>query len=847
MLKLVTGGPLLIWTRMNSNSASLSAWDFRRGQRNFNGRVEKPDQSPAGLMMERLDVPCALQGQFSPNAAFAIPFWVPQPVLAFIAMYTEAKRRHSIAQQSLGHPANQNNAVADLVPEKHEPETYTPTFENDDESAWASFSNDFKVFRETLAGLDWGNVGNKITDFILPTWARLLPDQVRKLQFELSMEPGTLAHEIWQEAADADINPEIMWDASVRISNNLCEDELRFQNKRRERLVPALARYLHINEKDIDPEDVPTIALCGSGGGLRALVAGTGSYLSAQEDGLFDCATYTAGVSGSCWFQTLYHTSMGEQNFHKICRHLKNRIGLHIAFPPAAFKLVSSAPTNKHLLSGFIEKLKGDPGAAFGLVDVYGLLLAARFLVPKGELGVSERDLKLSNQRAHLADGAHPMPIYTAVRHEIPVEQAEAQVEAADDQPTTKEAIKETAQKEAWFQWFEFTPYEVFCEEFCAGIPTWALGRPFKNGRNETLESGFGLPEMRIPLMLGIWGSAFCATLSHYYKEIKPALVGLAGFSGLDNLLEGKNEDLVKIHPIDPASIPNFVYGMENQLPPSCPASVFKTDHIQLMDAGMSNNLPVYPLLRPGRNVDILVAFDASADIKKENWLSVVDGYARQRDIKGWPLGAGWPRASIEPADAALVLDEAQATTTQEAVTKVAEARESQRQTSNATSEAVHKGTPTNPSSPDLGYCTVWVGSKSERIATTSPTDLPPSKRLDPTAPDSETNFHLMHPSAGLTLIYFPFLPNEGKVPGVDPDTSDFMSTWNFVYTPEQIDQVMALAKANFEEGKEQTRRCVRAVYERKRNIRLERQGREGRERERKVVKWLRQGGDHFA
>ena len=755
-----------------------------------------------------------------------------------------AQRRHSIAQQSLGHPSNHNNAVADLVPGKDEPETHTPAFENDDESAWASFSNDFNVFRETLAGLDWGNVGNKITDFILPTWARLLPDQVRKLQFELSMEPGTLAHEIWQEAADADINPEIMWDASVRISNNLCEDELRFQNKRRERLVPALARYLNIDEKDIDPEDVPTIALCGSGGGLRALVAGTGSYLSAQEDGLFDCATYTAGVSGSCWLQTLYHTSMGKQNFHKIWRHLKNRIGLHIAFPPPAFKLVSSAPTNKHLLSGFIEKLKGDPGADFGLVDIYGLLLAARLLVPKGELGVTDRDLKLSNQRAHLADGVHPMPIYTAVRHEIPVEQAEAQVQATDDRPTTKEAIKETAQKEAWFQWFEFTPYEVFCEEFCAGIPTWALGRPFKNGRNETLDSGLGLPEIRIPLLLGIWGSAFCATLSHYYKEIKPALVGLAGFSGLDNLLEGKNEDLVKIHPIDPASIPNFVYGMENQLPPSCPASVFKLDHIQLMDAGMSNNLPIYPLLRPGRNVDILVAFDASADIKKENWLSVVDGYARQRDIKGWPIGAGWPKASTKPAEAALVLDEAQATTVQEAAIKVAKARESQRQTSNSTSEAVSKGTPTDPSSPDLGYCTVWIGTKSERIATTSPTDLPSSKRLEPTAPDSETNFHLMHPSAGLTLVYFPFLPNEAKVPGVDPDTSDFMSTWNFIYTPEEIDQVMALAKANFEEGKEQTRRCVRAVYERKRNIRLERQG---RERGKKVAKWLRQGGDHFA
>jgi cytosolic phospholipase A2 len=748
------------------------------------------------------------------------------------------KGRQSIARQGIKQKVGKEEGDAGSSGENEDPDSRTPGFKNEEESAWANFSYDFSVFRESLTGVDWGSVGGKITDFILPAWARQLPDQVRKLQSELSMEPGTLADEIWQEASDVNINPEIAWDASVRVSNEICDDELRFLRKRRERLIPALADYLKINEKDIDPEDVPTIALCGSGGGLRALVAGTGSYLSAQEDGLFDCVTYTAGVSGSCWLQTLYHTSLGGQNFDKVTRHLKNRIGVHIAFPPAAFKLFSSAPTNKHLLSGFIEKLKGDPGADFGLVDIYGLLLAARLLVPKGELGVLDRDLKLSNQRVHLEEAKHPMPIYTAVRHEIPVEEAE--VDTAADDESVKEAIKEEARKEAWFQWFEFTPYEVFCEEFSAGIPTWALGRPFKNGINKTLDNGLALPEIRIPLMLGIWGSAFCATLSHYYKEVKPALIGLAGFTGLDNLLEEKNEDLIKIHPIDPATIPNFVYGMEGQLPSSTPASIFKTDHIQLMDAGMSNNLPIYPLLRPGRDVDILIAFDASADIKKENWLSVVDGYACQRGIMGWPLGSGWPQPSTKPTEAARALNEAEATTTQEAATKVAEARESQRQTASETASAVNQNTTTDSSSPDLGYCTIWIGSKAERITSTEP---PPSKRLDPTAPESETAFHLMHPSAGLTLIYFPFLPNP-KVPGVDPDTSDFMSTWNFIYTPDQIDQVIALARANFEEGREQTRRCVRAVYERRRDQRLQREAGERRSR---VRRRLWESGDHFA
>lgn len=62
----------------------------------------------------------------------------------------------------------------------------------------------------------------------------------------------------------------------------------------------------------------------------------------------------------------------------------------------------------------------------------------------------------------------------------------------------------------------------------------------------------------------------------------------------------------------------------------------------------MSNNLPIYPLLRKDRSVDIIVCFDASADIEQENWLSVVEAYAKQRGVRGWPVGAGWPRAKDE-------------------------------------------------------------------------------------------------------------------------------------------------------------------------------------------------------
>lgn len=309
-----------------------------------------------------------------------------------------------------------------------------------DATTWNGVMMSISNIPESLAAF-----GGSLSDYLVPDWVRILPGFMTKLQTELSMSPGSLADEIWREANDPEINPEILWDARVRISGDLCDEEKEFLRKRKLHVRHALAKYLGLEEKHIHPDDVPTIAMCGSGGGLRALVAGSSSYLSAQEAGLFDCITYTAGVSGSCWLQTLYYSSIAGQSHERLINHLKHRLGLHIAYPPPALAMINSAPTNKFLLTGVVEKFRGVPGAEFGIVDIYGLLLAARLMVPKGELDLDDRDLKLSNQRRFVDSGAHPLPIYTAVRHEIP-----------PDEDSSEAARNEAREKqEAWFQWFE--------------------------------------------------------------------------------------------------------------------------------------------------------------------------------------------------------------------------------------------------------------------------------------------------------------------------------------------------------------------------------------------------------
>lgn len=748
-------------------------------------------------------------------------------------------QKHFVSTQASKEGGKKGDAHA--IDQVNDLDTYAPAFDDDDDNSWKQFSRNFDVVLEGIKHFQWAGLGDRITDFMLPTWAKHIPEGIQKLNFELTMQPGTLADEIWQEAHDPDINPEILWNARVRVGHGLGVDELRFRKRRKERIAQHFKKYLDIKE-DVDPDDIPTIAMCGSGGGLRALVAGTSSYLCTQEAGLFDCCTYTAGVSGSCWLQTLFFSSVGKQNHSVLLDHIKSRIGTHIAFPPTALKLVTSAPTNKFILSGFIEKLRGNPTATFGIVDIYSLLLAGRLMVPKGDLDVRDADLKLSNQRVHLEEGQHPMPIYTVVRHEIPVDEETKQ--EAPVTPADHERVAAKAKKEAWFQWIEMHPWEVWCEEFGAGIPTWSLGRPFERGQNKILDTGVALPEIRQSLLLGIYGSAFCATLSHYYKEVKPLLAGLKGFGGLNHLMEDKNQDLIKIHPIEPATIPNWVYGMKDKLPVTCPESVFKSDHLQVMDAGMSNNLPIYPLLRPGRDVDVLIAFDASADIKRENWLSVVDGYAKQRGIKSWPVGTGWPKQSFKPQENAEAFAEARASSPEEAAENVSQTRQEAKDYEHEVQKkAVELDSPDSHARKgeqgELGYCNIWVSTKGQGESNDEP---PPSKRLSWDNPEETTNL-LTEPNATMAVVYFPLLPNE-KVPGVCPDETDYLSTWNFIYTPEQIDKVVELARTNFKEGEEATKRTIRAVYERKKAARL-------KQEEEAMAKWWRtklpQDGDMFA
>lgn len=105
------------------------------------------------------------------------------------------------------------------------------------------------------------------------------------------------------------------------------------------------------------------------------------------------------------------------------------------------------------------------------------------------------------------------------------------------------------------------------------------MGRRFEGGVNVDRE----VPEMKLPLLFGIFGSAFCATLSHYYAEIRPFVTSINLFLALDKMVLERNNDLSKVHPIDPAQMPNFVKGLKDSLPDTCPESLYESEGMKLM------------------------------------------------------------------------------------------------------------------------------------------------------------------------------------------------------------------------------------------------------------------------
>jgi len=243
---------------------------------------------------------------------------------------------------------------------------------------------------------------------------------------------------------------------------------------------------------------------------------------------------------------------------------------------------------------------------------------------------------KWTSARDHLQDGREPLPILTAIRHERPWKDWEDK-----DQPfkePDQSAIEHQSVSDAWFQWFEMTPFEVGCDELEAWVPTWGFGRPFSEGRS-TLQ----LPEQSLSLLLGLATGAPAGPLSSYIstiqRQLPPGFIGDAihGIACKVTHFWGKQgtEIFENHHPLHASNEHNYMFHLDKLQPgQEYPKGIQCSPRIYLVDSGMDNNCPTYVLLHPRREVDVIINMDASFDIQKDTFQERVDQIGSRRGLK---------------------------------------------------------------------------------------------------------------------------------------------------------------------------------------------------------------------
>ncbi|XP_062400275.1 cytosolic phospholipase A2 zeta-like isoform X2 [Sardina pilchardus] len=220
----------------------------------------------------------------------------------------------------------------------------------------------------------------------------------------------------------------------VVIRHDLCDDERDYVQKRLQIVCDCLLSH----GIDCKPDEVPRVALLGSGGGERAFISILSVLRQLGEDNLLDCFLYLAGVSGSTWaMSSLYAEPHWSENAvdttSKVLRSLSKGEG--VTFSDGVQWLMG-------------RHKEGD----LSLSDAWGVITC-------GIKGVSLETRTFSDEASRDQDGADPYPLYSAMERTY------------------------FDEKEMEELWFEFSPHEAGFTEHGAFVKTSLLKQEFEGGR----------------------------------------------------------------------------------------------------------------------------------------------------------------------------------------------------------------------------------------------------------------------------------------------------------------------------------------------------------------------------
>lgn len=388
----------------------------------------------------------------------------------------------------------------------------------------------------------------------------------------------------------------------MRLGCGLCTKEQAFLSRRKQVVARALKQALQL-DGDLKEDEIPVIAIMATGGGTRAMTSLYGHLAGLRELGLLDCISYITGASGSTWaLANLYEDpEWSQKDLAGPTELLKAQV--------TKSKLGVLAPSQ---LQRYQQELA--ERARLGYPTCFTNLWA---LINEALLHDEPHDHKLSDQREALSRGQNPLPIYCALN--------------------TKERNLTTFE---FAEWVEFSPYEVGFPKYGAFVPSELFGSKFFMGRLTKR-----LPESRICFLEGIWSNLYAANLqdSLYWssepsqfwdrwaqaqasldKEQVP-LLKIEEPPTMASRMAEFFTDLLTRRPLAQASH-NFLHGLHfhkdyfqhpyfsfwkatkldglpNQLTPAEP-------HLCLLDVGYLVNTSCPPLLRPTRDVDLILSLD---------------------------------------------------------------------------------------------------------------------------------------------------------------------------------------------------------------------------------------------
>lgn len=369
--------------------------------------------------------------------------------------------------------------------------------------------------------------------------------------------------------------------AKVRVydkNSNLCTEEITATAARADECHAAIEKLL---KQKVDPAAMPRIAICCSGGGIRATISSAGLMKGLDQEGIFDAILYMIGLSGGTWSIAPYQISDYDhfKDFHPF---LIDRIVngfLHKSEKEVLADLKTSFPVIAEFI---IRKLifKDIPN----VIDIYGFCLAESLL--GDDSSKTFFTLGLMDQQKNIVHGQRPFPLYTCVNP----------LDNDND-----------------YDWYTFSPYEVACDDLQAAVPVWSFGRAFENGVSTNKA-----PHLPLGFNLGLFGSALSISFEELYSMMLDSLEPRILFAGLKYLAQST---IIGETRIFPAEIRNFTYKMKG-----FPRT--NIDRNTFVDGGLDCNIPLPPLLNIDRNIDIIIICDASADVIGAPELKKAEAYA---------------------------------------------------------------------------------------------------------------------------------------------------------------------------------------------------------------------------